>query len=688
MNDPVHDFFYPSSLCLAGASSKEKSIGYELLKTIISYGYKGRIFPVNPKAEEVLGVKCFSSVTELPEAPALAVVAVPKQSCLETIEELLKKGTRSIVLITAGFKETGREGQEMEDRIVRMVKSYGARMTGPNCMGVINTHEGVRLNATFAAECPAPGHTGFLSQSGALGAAILNSIRETDIRLAHFLSVGNKADITENDILKYWQTDESVKVMTMYLESFSDGRDLIRQLSDGSLNKPVVILKAGRGEGGMRAASSHTGALGSSDRSVEAVMKQFGVIRADDLNELFNTAKAFESFPIPLGNRIAVITNAGGPAILCVDALERRGLKLASLSAETRARLASIVHPEGSLNNPVDLLPGGTAETYRDAAALLLEDAGVDAVVSIFVEPVMVRPFGVIEALNSISSHKPLMQICMPVPDFWEKYRNESAYKKPVFRNPEDPAEVLSNMLFFKEHQLRSRNAERLSARKGVAPVALKTSGYLDQQQINELSDEYAIPLAEAVMISPDDAENLRDFSRPLVVKAISRDVIHKSEMNAVALNIASAGELKNETMRMKRMFEDRGVLLESFLIQPYIKAKHELLLGGFRDTAFGPMIMFGSGGKYVEVVNDTSIRSAMMNEHDLDDIIFSTRIGKILKGVRGERPTDVNKLKQLIRNCALMMLENELIEEFDLNPLMIDENDELHAVDVRIRCR
>jgi acetate---CoA ligase (ADP-forming) len=357
MNRAINNFFYPKTICIAGASTKEKSIGYELLKSIKQYDYKGKIFPVNPKADEVLGFKCFHSIDEITEKIDLAIVLVPKAFAEETIDILLTNNVKAIILITAGFKETGSEGEAVEKRILEKVKNAGARLVGPNCMGVITTFNDVKLNATFVAEKPEIGATAFLSQSGAIGAAVLNSLRETDIKFGHFISVGNKADIAENDLLKFWQNDDRIKTITFYLESFVNGEEFIKPFINSKITKPVIILKAGRTAGGIKAASSHTGALASNDKVVDAIAKQFNIIRADTLNELFNTAKGLENFPFPNGNKIAVITNAGGPAILAVDALEKEGLKLASLTESTKSKLKEIVHPEGSVNNPVDLLP-------------------------------------------------------------------------------------------------------------------------------------------------------------------------------------------------------------------------------------------------------------------------------------------------------------------------------------------
>ncbi len=684
----LNNFFYPNNICLVGASSKEKSIGYEILKTIVSYGFTGNVFPVNPKAENILGYPCYKSIEEIKEKIDLAIIVVPKQFVEDAIDSLLAKKVDSIILITAGFKETGSDGEALEKRILEKIKLAKARLVGPNCMGIINSSAGVKLNATFVAEKPEFGSTGFLSQSGALGAAVLNSLRETNIKFAHFISVGNKADVCENDVLKFWQNDSNIKTLTFYLESFVDGKNFILPFINGIVTKPTIILKAGKTAGGMKAASSHTGALSSKDKIVDAVLNQFGIIRADNLNELFNTAKGFEYFNIPHGNRIAVVTNAGGPAILCVDALEKENLSLANFSDETKAKLREIVHSEGSVENPVDLLPGGNAETYKQVLEIISSDKNVDALISIFVEPVMVEPFSVVESVNSIESEKPIAQVIMPLPEFWNKYTFESHKKLPLFRNPEDPAEIFSNLLFYKNKQtLLNKNFEEYRSIANTKSSAIEIEpGFIPQDQIEKIANKYNVPLPRSMFLSPNKLLLKEINFYPVVLKGINANVVHKSELNAVRLNIKNKNELIAAADEIQKSFSLAGFEVENYLVQEFVKTKHELLVGGFRDPSFGPVIMFGSGGKYVEIYNDTSIKSCFLSGDDIDEMISSTNIGKILLGVRGESEINITHLKQIIKNCSLMMIENENILEFDINPLSVSADNKFVAVDLRIK--
>lgn len=689
MDKSIHNFFYPNSICIAGASSKELSIGYEVLRSMKLFNYNGKVFPVNPKSDSILGFKCYKSIVDIEEQIDLAIVLVPKKFTIETIDELLAKNVKSIILITAGFRETGEVGENLENEILTKIKTANARMIGPNCMGVINTISDVSLNATFIAEMPAHGKIAYQSQSGALGAMILNSLRETDLKFAHFISVGNKADMNENDFLQFWQEDDNIDVLTYYLESFDNGFEFIKPFLLNKASKPVVILKAGNTKSGMQAASSHTGALSSVDRVVDSLLKQAGVIRAENVNELFNTAKGFEAFPIPKGNRVVVVTNAGGPSILATDKLEKEGLVLAKLTSETKMKLREIVHPEGTVNNPIDLLPHGNEISFPAVIKVVLEDENVDAVISLFVEPGVVKPMPVALAVNDIKSEKPILQVIMPKPEFWEDYRKIPEPRKPIFRNPEDPAEVIANMLFHKTvYEKRFEVVEKItelfnSTNKNIFSFK---SGFIKQNDISKICKYYNLPKVSQILVSAKFIKSLDVDFYPVVIKGLSKDVIHKSEINAVKLNIKNKNELVEAANEIKNNFRNNGFEVEEFLIQQFITTKHEILLGGYRDKSFGPIIMFGSGGKYVEVFNDTAIRSAFISREEIEEMILSTSMGKILAGVRGEESINLDEIINLIQSVAKMLIENEGILEFDFNPIIIDDKNELHAVDIRIK--
>jgi acetyltransferase len=690
MNSVFNDYFYPKSICVVGASSKPKSLGYELTKSIKQYGYTEKLFIINPKADEVLGYKCYSSIESVKDKIDLAIIMVPKQFVEDSIKQLIEKGIKALILITAGFKETGKEGEAEEKRIVELVKKSNARLVGPNCMGIINTLPEIKMNATFVAEEPHNGKMAFCSQSGAIGAAVLNSLRETDIRFSQFISVGNKADVAENDLLEFWEKDKNISVITYYLESFEDGENFIKYFSDDRITKPVIILKGGKTSSGIKAASSHTGALGSSDKVVDSVLHQFGILRANDLNDLFNTAKGFEDFPMPNGNRIAIVTNAGGPAILTVDTLERNNLSLAELTLETKKKLREIVLPQGSVNNPVDLLPGGTAQQFKQVNEILIGDKKVDAVISVFVEPIMVSALPVIEGINEImgihpfgKSEKPIFQVVMPLPEFWEHYRKESKTKRSLFKRPEDPAVVIGNMLKYRNKPI---NTNRLTSKKmKLEGITFKEGKFFTQDEVIKISEFYNIPTIKTQLFKYEELK-VAEIVFPVVLKAIGENIIHKSDLKGVVLNIQKGSDLIKEADEMINNFKQKNIKLDSFLIQPFIHSKFELLVGGFRDPSFGPMVMFGTGGKYVEYLEDTIIRSAYLTDDDVQEMIDGTKIGKLLKGVRGEEPADIVKIKSAINSVAQMMLDNKKITECDLNPLVVTEDNNIFAVDVRIK--
>lgn len=689
MNNGISSFFYPKSLAVIGASSKEKSIGYELTATILKFGYKGKLYLTNPKADEILGIKCFKSITDLPGDIDIAVIVVPKQFVEESIDDLILKKVKGIILITAGFKETGSAGEEVEKRITQKVKAAGIKMVGPNCMGVISTINEIMLNATFVAEKPFFGNTAFASQSGALGAAVLNSLRQTDIRFAHFISIGNKADVNENDLIEYWQQDTNIKTIALYLESFVNGEDFIKLFLENKINKPIIILKAGRTSGGIKAASSHTGALSSSDKVVDAVLKQFNVIRANTVNDLFNTAKGFENFVIPKGNRVAVITNAGGPAILTVDSLEPNGLKLAELSEDTKNKLREVVHPEGSVNNPVDLLPGGNAETYKSVIEIVALDPNVDSIISIFVEPVMVQPMPVVNAVNSLKlPNIPVFQVVFPLPEFWDEYKKNSTTNIPLFKNPEEPSVIISNMLRFSSASNNLNEERKKLFEERNKNIFNFNKGYISSNDLTKIFNHYNIPLLEELYIKAADFRDYQNFKYPIVVKGINKQATHKSDIGGVVLNIMNHSDYINACRSIIKNFDINGLKVEQFLIQPFITPKYELLIGGLRDNSFGPTISFGLGGKFVELFADTSIKSAYLCKEDILEMINETKAGKMLKGLRGEKGIDTDQIIEIIYNCAKMITENENIEEFDINPLVITKDDKIFAVDGRIKCK
>ncbi len=688
----LRELFYPSSVCLLGASTKEKSIGYEILKCIKNSNYSGKVYPVNPKADEILGYKNFKTITDLPEEIDLCIVTLPKNLVLENLEQIIKKKVKILVLITAGFREVGGEGKELEEKVLKLLKEKNIRMVGPNCMGVINALSDGILNATFVAEEPKKGAIAFASQSGALGAAILNNLRISGIALGHFISMGNKADINENDLLEYWAKDDNIKVITMYLESFVDGKKFL--INSQKCNKPIIVLKSARSQAGQKAASSHTGALANSDNVVNSVFKQFGIIRAETTDELFNSAIAFDNLALMKGKRVAIVTNSGGPGVICVDKLENEGLEVAKLSDDTIKEIKGIIHPEGSANNPIDLLPNGDAEGFSKVTNLVLADDNVDGVIVIFTEPIMVKPFDIVEAINEIKSDKPIVQVVFPLPEFWEKYNNESKYGKRLYKNVEDAVVILKNLyLQYKYSSIKINKSNNLEYKDKIDKLKIyKTANkmegrYLSYDETMVLLNRYGFPIISSILIDKDKINDY-DVDYPLVLKVYSDKIIHKSDVGGVFVNITSKQQLQE--IASKAIFDASkiGIKVDKFILQRFAKIEQEMLLGAFNDHSFGPMIMFGSGGKYVEILNDTQIISAVATKDEIMNMIETTKIGSILKGVRGEAPKDLNKLVDVIDKLSNMMLDNDDIIELDFNPIVYTKGGDVSIIDWRIKVK
>lgn len=685
----LKNLFYPKNVCLLGASTKEKSIGYEILKCIKKSNFNGDVYPVNPKADEILGYKNYKNIDELPDNIDLCIVTLPKNIILENLMQILEKNIKNIIMITAGFREVGKEGKELEDKVLNLLKEKNIRMVGPNCMGIINTLSESILNATFVAEEPKKGAIAFASQSGALGAAILNSLRVTDIALGHFISMGNKADINENDLLEFWADDDNIKVITMYLESFVDGKNFL--IKSYKCDKPIIVLKSARSQAGQKAASSHTGALANSDDVVESVFKQFGILRAETTDELFNTAIAFDNLPPLKGKKIAIVTNSGGPGVICVDKLEKEGLELAQLSEQTIKQVKEIIHPEGSANNPIDLLPNGDAKGFYDVTNLVLKDENVDGVIVIFTEPIMVKPFDIVEAINSIESDKPILQVVFPLPEFWDQYKNESKFKKRLYRNVEDAVVILRNMYLYsqykdKKHHSLQNDFDRKLQKLSLYRTAKNFEGrYLSFEESFSLLNRYNLPIVNSIMVDKNQLESF-DVDYPLVLKAYSDDIIHKSDVGGVFVNITSREKLLECRDNIINNAKNFGHNVDKFIVQRFVNIENEMLIGGFNDHSFGPMVMFGSGGKYVEILKDTQMRNAILTKDEILDMIKGTNIGKIIQGVRGEQGKDISKLVDIIENVASLLLDNDEVIELDLNPICYSRNGDLSIIDWRIK--
>jgi acetyl coenzyme A synthetase (ADP forming)-like protein len=579
--------FSPSSVAVVGASRDRGSISYALLHNLIVNEFEGPIYPVNPKATVVHSLRCYPSVSAIPDPVDLAVILVPRDFVLPAVEECMAKGIRGLVVISAGFGESSAEGARLEKQLVEQIRAHGARMVGPNCMGVLNTDPGVKMNATFAPARARPGPIGFVSQSGALGVAILNEAEGLGIGFTQFASMGNKADVSGNDLLEYWESDPKTRVIAMYLESFGNPRRFTEIIKRVGRNKPILVVKAGRTEAGARAASSHTGALASRDVTDTAFLRQCGVLRANTIQEMFDTARALSRCPLPAGNRVCIVTNAGGPAIMATDACENSGLVMAVLSEETESALRSFLPPEASARNPVDMIASGTAPTYRKALAAVLADPGVDMALAIYVTPLPVDPGHVLDEVTRTAGEfpgKPVLAVIMATEEFYEGLRHQEE-PVPVYRFPESA--VRSMAMLHRYAAWRSRPPEdppRFEVDDAAVAAVLdrEPGGYLAPASTVRVLDAYGIPTAKGrVVATPEEAlEAAAMIGYPVVVKAVVPKVTHKSDLGGVALDIRNEKELSQAVRTMTDRLAAGGKQPEGFFVQELVRGGQEVIFG------------------------------------------------------------------------------------------------------------
>jgi acetyl coenzyme A synthetase (ADP forming)-like protein len=690
----LYPIFSPRTIAVVGASRRQDSIGNKLLHNLIFNGFNGAIYPVNPKAQVVHCLKCYPSVSAIPDPIDLAILMVPRDAVLGALEESVARGVQGIIVITAGFKETGEEGAALEQRLRETVRAAGVRMIGPNCMGVINTEADVRLDATFSPTPALPGSLGFVSQSGALGVAILNFASDLGIGLSQFVSMGNKADVSGNDLLEFWEEDERTRVICMYLESFGNPRRFTEIAKRVGRKKPILVVKSGRTAEGARAASSHTGAMAGTDVTISAFLEQCGVVRANTIEELFDIARAFERCPLPSGDRVAIVTNAGGPGIMATDACVNLGLQMAPLTDATRRELASFLPPEASLENPVDMIASAKPEDYSRALRTVLADSSVDMVVVINVTPVLANPKDVLEATAPVataSKDKPVVCVMMATEEFYDEVKKRDDLP-PVYHFPESAALALSRL---HRHALwRRRPVEAISDFEvddtAVATLLAETGeGHLPPKDAFRVLELYGIPTARwRVAGTPETALiTAEEVGYPVALKAVAPDLVHKSDRGAVELGLPDSRALQASLEEMKERLAAEGHPPQGYLVQEMAEGGHEVIFGITTDPRFGPLLMFGLGGKYVEVIKDVRFGVAPLAPSEADDMIRGIRGYQILEGVRGEPPVDRELLREVLLRLAQLSQRHLTIQELDINPfLAAPDSASAKALDVRIR--
>jgi acetyl coenzyme A synthetase (ADP forming)-like protein len=683
----------PRSLAVVGASSRAESLSGRLLGNLVAAGYTGAVYPVNPRTETVGPFRCYASLRAIPETLDLAVVMVPRDAVEASIEECLDVGVKGVVVITAGFRESGAAGAEVERRVLERVRRAGVRMIGPNCMGLINTESDVRMDASFTPAPALPGAVAFASHSGALGVAVLEAAREVGLGFSQFVSLGNSADVDVNELLELWEHQEGTRVIMLYLESVPEPRRFLELASRIARRKPVVVFKGGRTAAGQRAASSHTGALAAGDIAVDALLTQAGVARARTLEEMFNLALAFSAAPLPRGRRVAVVTNAGGPAIAATDALADHGLTLATFSPATERALRGFLPAEAAVGNPVDMLPSATPESFRQAIELALADAGVDAALTITVTPIMVTPLQIAAGIAGarLPADKPVLSVFMTNSRFFPEACGISGLPA-LFRYPEAAVAALGGLVAHAESASRPGAAGPLPATGRSTAINLARGsghGYLPPLDAFALLEQAGIVVApwRAVQRREQLGGAGRALGYPVVLKAFAEKIVHKSDMGAVAVGLADESALASAFDEMTHSLVEADVEAEGFLVQGQVLGGREVIVGITRDPSVGPLVMAGMGGVAVEVWKDVSFRVAPITVDDAEAMLNELKGACLLGAFRG-RPTGdrVALIQALVRLSALATSHPEIVE-CDVNPLLVlDEGKGCVAVDVRVR--
>lgn len=689
---------HPRSIAVIGASRHSNTIGYQILDNLIRYGFTGPIYPVNPKAPVVHSIRAYPSVTAIPDPVDLALIVVPKELVLAAAEECGQKGVKGLVVITAGFAEVGGEGVEREKALLEIVRRHGMRMVGPNCMGVLNSHPAVSMNATFAPTMPPYGPVGFISQSGAMGLSILDYAEELGIGIHQFVSVGNNADVSGNDLLIEWADDPDIRVVLMYLESFGDARRFYRIARELTKRKPVFVVKAGRTAAGARAASSHTAALAGTDLAADALMEQCGVIRAQTVEELFDYAMAFPRLPLPKGDRVAIVSNAGGPGIVLADACESLGLRVCELAPGTQAAIRRLVPEEAAVRNPVDLIASATAETFQRVLALVLEDPNIDAViVSVAPPPLKGRAGDVAEGIVAATAARkdiPVLAVLLGRQGVAAGMRNLLRAGTPGYIFPESAARALAAMNRYRKWRERPEGAvlhfPADGARVGriIAAAAAERREKLTEAEALEVLGAYGIPTVPWRCVGSEDeaAAAARDIGLPVVLKVVSRTIVHKSDVGGVVVGLESERAVREGYRRMlQRVKERAGVVPEAVLVQQMIPGGRETIVGCARDPRAGPLIMFGLGGVAVEVLKDVVFRVHPLTDVDAREMVRAIRGFPLLEGMRGEPAADVVGLEEVLQRVSQLAGEHEAILEMDVNPL-VALPDRVLALDARFR--
>lgn len=691
----------PKSIAVVGASTKEHTIGSDIMKRLQEYKFNGNIYPVNPKGGVIEGLQAYTSVLEIPGEVDLAIIVVNAKFVLSTIDQCHEKGIKGLCIITAGFKETGAEGAEAEKQLLAKVREYGMRCVGPNCLGVVNTHPEIRMDGCFAESLPERGNIGFVSQSGALGGGILNILKDLNLGFAQFISIGNQADVNAETALEYWENEEDVEQILLYMESIQNPANFRNLASRISKKKPILALKAGRSAAGASAASSHTGSLAGADKAANALLNQSGVIREYSLKDLFDTAKVFANCPIPKGDRVAIITNSGGPGIMATDAICEHGMQMAKITDETKAKLRSFLPSAASVKNPIDMIASAPIEHYKETLKTVIADENVDMIITIYLPFLGLKDIDVAKALMEIKAEypeKPVIGVFMTKNDFFTKL-SDMDVNMPFFMYAEEAADGLNRLnqqrLWMERPvgEVKSFDVDRERAKQIIKGSLEEGRAQLTTRESIDVLDAYGIRVCKSgFATTEDEAVTIgNSIGYPVVMKMTSKTTSHKTDVGGVRVNIQSEEQLRAEYQDLIAKLEERGLLdgLEGVIIQEMVKGNREMVCGIATDPQYGPMMMFGLGGVFIEVMKDVTFRIAPLTDIDAKEMIKSVKAYKLLEGARGTTPAQMNQIEETLLRLSQLVNDFKFIDELDINPLLISEKTgEGIAVDGRIKVR
>lgn len=689
--------FSPQSVAVVGASTAPGKVGHDIFVNILKGGYKGVLYPVNPAAESIACVRAYPSITDIPYPIDLAMIIVPPKIALKSVQEAIDKGVKGVVIVSAGFKEVGGEGLAIEQQIVELCREHHVRVVGPNCLGVINPLEDVRLNASFSARMPKAGNVSFISQSGALCTAVLDFAADRDFGFSKFISIGNKADVDEVDLLRYFQDDPDTEVIMIYVEELQRGQEFIKvakEITGGDRPKPILVIKSGRTSAGAQAAASHTGSLAGSEAVYDAIFTQSGIIRVQSIDELFDFAIAFayknESAlgkmrrKVPHGKQVAIVTNAGGPGIVATDMTVVSGLELAKFSEDTIEALKSHLPATANVHNPVDIIGDAAQDRYESALNAVIRDEGVDGALVILTPQSMTNAIGTAEAIVRIAkrSHKPILCCFMGIIDVSAgvKYLQENGV--PVYPFPEHTAKAFGAIYKYSKwlnrQELASYNFQHdtAAAREIIESNLAAGNHYIGELEGTQLLKAYGFDVLPTVLAQSAEAavQEADAMGYPVVMKIVSPQIIHKSDAGGVIINLADADAVKTAFDRIidnAKAFNPEAQI-DGILVQKMAPKGQEVILGANRYPKFGHLLMFGSGGVMVEVFKDVSFRLAPVTRNNARRMIRSIKGFTLLNGFRDRPKTDIPALEKLLVCLSDLVTDNPEIKELDINPLLV----------------